>query len=725
MTLYERVIRLGHRAYKLTLSPWIGRRCRFLPSCSDYAADALITHGLLRGGGIAVRRLCRCQPWGGSGIDPGSAELRDAGQRVRDMIDLKFPDGHVRQYEDGVTGRDVAASISKSLEKKALLVKLDGVLRDLACGLDHGGAVEIVTRESPEALEVIRHDTAHVLAEAVQELFPGTQVTIGPNVEDGFYYDFARDESFSLDDLNLIEQRMRQIVDRDESIAREVWDREAAIAHFEAMGEIYKAQIIRDIPGGEPISVYRQGAWKDLCRGPHLPSTRHVGKAFKLTKLAGAYWRGDQNNAQLQRIYGTSWAFDADLAAYLKRIEEAEKRDHRKIGAAMDLFHIQEEGRGMIFWHPKGWTLYRTLQNYVRRRMEAEGYQEVKTPQVLDRSLWERSGHWEKFHDAMFTCETDDGDVLAIKPMNCPGHVQIFNHGQRSYRDLPLRLAEFDGLHRNESSGSLHGVMRVRGLSQDDAHIFCTEDQIEAESKTFVELLRRVYADLEVELQSVKLALRPDQRFGTDEQWTIAEDTLERAARAAGVDVERIPNEGAFYGPKLEFHLRDAIGRTWQCGTLQLDYVLPERLDANYIGEDGQKHRPVMLHRAILGSLERFTGVLIEHYAGAFPLWLAPVQVVVATITSDADDYAGKAVAALRRAGLRVESDLRNEKVGYKVREHSLAKVPVIAVVGRREAEEGKVALRRLGSDQQTIVTLEEATRLLSEQATPPDLRAL
>jgi len=639
------------------------------------------------------------------------------------MIDLKFPDGQSRQFEDGVTGRDVAASISKSLEKKALLVKVDGDLMDLARPIEHGGAIEIVTRDSPEALEVIRHDTAHVLAEAVQELFPDTQVTIGPNVEDGFYYDFAREEPFSLDDLAAIEARMRQIVDRDEPITREVWDRGEAIAHFDGIGEAYKAQIIRDIPGDQAITVYRQGAWKDLCRGPHLPSTRHVGKAFKLTKLAGAYWRGDQNNAQLQRIYGTAWASDADLAAHLKRLEEAERRDHRRIGAAMDLFHIQEEGRGMVFWHPKGWTLYRTLQNYVRRRMESEGYQEVKTPQILDRSLWERSGHWDKFHDSMFVSETPDGDVLAIKPMNCPGHVQIFNHGQRSYRDLPLRLAEFDGLHRNESSGSLHGIMRVRGLAQDDAHIFCTEAQIEAESKAFVELLRLIYADLEVELDSVKLALRPDQRFGTDEQWTIAEDTLERAANAAGVEVERVAGEGAFYGPKLEFHLRDAIGRTWQCGTLQLDYVLPERLDASYIGEDGRKHRPVMLHRAILGSLERFTGVLIEHFAGAFPLWLAPVQVVVATITSDADDYALTAAAALRRAGLRVETDLRNEKVGYKVREHSLAKIPVIAVVGRREAEEGQVALRRLGSDGQQLLSLEDALTALVAEATPPDQR--
>ena len=639
------------------------------------------------------------------------------------MIDVKFPDGSVRQYDDGVTGLQVAGSISKSLEKKALLAKLDGELLDIKQPLPHGGTLEIVTRERPEALEVIRHDTAHVLAEAVQELFPDTQVTIGPNVEDGFYYDFARETSFSLDDFAAIEQRMRQIVDRDEPIDREVWDREAAIAHFEAIGETYKAQIIRDIPADQKISIYRQGNWKDLCRGPHLPSTRHVGKAFKLTKLAGAYWRGDQNNAQLQRVYGTAWASDADLAAHLARIEEAEKRDHRKIGRAMDLFHLQEEGRGMPFWHPKGWTLYRTLENYVRRRTEGGGYVEVHTPQILDKSLWERSGHWAKFHDSMFVSETPEGEVLAVKPMNCPCHVQIFNQGQRSYRDLPLRMMEFGGLHRYESSGSLLGLLRVRRMVQDDAHIFCTDDQIEAESKIFVELLQTIYRELDVELHSVKLALRPDQRFGTDEQWTIAEDTLERAANLAGVEVERVPNEGAFYGPKLEFHLRDAIGRTWQCGTLQLDYVLPERLDATYIADDGQKHRPVMLHRAILGSMERFIGVLIEHHAGAFPLWLAPTQVVVATITSDADGYARQAAARLRSAGLRVELDLRNEKVGYKVREHSLAKVPVLAVVGRREAEEGNVALRRLGSDRQTMLTLDEAVAMLAGEAIPPDQR--
>jgi threonyl-tRNA synthetase len=638
------------------------------------------------------------------------------------MIDLIFPDGSARQFPDGSSGRDVAASISKSLEKKSLLVKLDGALLDLDRPLPGGGRIEIVTREAPEALEVIRHDTAHVLAEAVQELFPGTQVTIGPNVEDGFFYDFARAEPFGLEDLAKIEARMRQIVDRDEKITREVVDRDAAIADFEGMGEIYKADIIRDIPAGEAVTVYHQGAWKDLCRGPHLPSTRHVGKAFKLTKLAGAYWRGDQANAQLQRIYGTSWASQEDLDAYLKRVEEAERRDHRKVGRAMDLFHLQEEGRGMVFWHAKGWTLYRTLEAYMRRRLEADGYQEVKTPQVLDRALWERSGHWEKFHDNMFVCETDEGETLAVKPMNCPGHIQIFNVGQRSYRELPLRMAEFGACHRYEPSGSLHGLMRVRGMNQDDAHIFCREDQIESETIRFVRLLQSVYADLDVTLDSVKLALRPDLRAGTDDTWDYAEERLARAAQTAGVEVETLPGEGAFYGPKLEFHLRDAIGRTWQCGTLQLDFVLPERLDADYVGEDGQKHRPVMLHRAILGTFERFLGILIEHHAGAFPLWLAPVQVVVTTITSVADDYAVAAAEALRAGGLRVETDLRNEKINYKVREHSLAKVPVIAVVGGREAETGMLALRRLGSDGQQIISLEDAVKLLAAEAAAPDI---
>ncbi|MDZ4319683.1 MAG: threonine--tRNA ligase [Phenylobacterium sp.] len=639
------------------------------------------------------------------------------------MIELVFPDGSKRPFEAGVTGRQIAAGISKSLEKKAVLVKLDGQLLDLERPLHASGAFQILTREDPEVLETIRHDAAHVLAEAVQELFPGTQVTIGPSIEDGFYYDFARDEPFSLDDFEKIEAKMREIVERDEPIRREVWDRNQAIEHFRGIGEAYKAEIIEDLPETEEISVYWQGAWKDLCLGPHLPSTKHVGKAFKLTKLAGAYWRGDHRNAQLQRIYGTAWATEADLAAYLQRVEEAERRDHRKIGKAMDLFHIQEEGKGMVFWHAKGWTLYREVEAYIRRRLTKDGYEEVKTPQILDRSLWEASGHWEKFGANMFVCETAEGESLAVKPMNCPGHVQIFNVGQKSYRDLPLRMAEFGACHRYEPSGALHGIMRVRGFTQDDAHIFCREDQVEDETKRFVRLLNSAYADFGLELHSVKLALRPDLRAGTDEIWDIAEQKLERAARAAvNMGVEYLPGEGAFYGPKLEFHLRDAIGRTWQCGTLQLDFVLPERLEAEYVAEDGSKQRPVMLHRAIAGSMERFIGMLIENYAGAFPLWLAPTQVVVATITSDADGFAREAALKLRAAGLRVETDLRNEKINYKIREHSLTKTPVIAVIGRREAEEGKVALRRLGSQGQEILTLEEAVLQLASEALPPDV---
>lgn len=637
---------------------------------------------------------------------------------------LQFPDGAVRDYENGLTARAVAEGISPSLAKRAALARIDGELRDLDRPIDADAKIEFLMRDDPAVLDTIRHDASHVMAEAVQELFPDTQVTIGPAIEDGFYYDFARDTPFSLDDLPKIEARMREIVDRDEKIAREVWDRDEAIAHFESIGEKYKAEIVRDLPAGETITVYRQGAWKDLCLGPHLPSTKMVGKAFKLTKLAGAYWRGDHRNAQLQRIYGTAWANQADLDAYLLRIEEAEKRDHRRIGRAMDLFHIQEEGKGMVFWHPKGWALYRTLEAYMRRRLEAGGYAEVKTPQVLDRSLWERSGHWEKFGHAMFSCETDEGETLAVKPMNCPGHVQIFNVGQKSYRDLPMRLAEFGACHRYEPSGSLHGIMRVRSFVQDDAHIFCRDDQIEGETTRFAELLHSVYKDLGVELHSVKLALRPELRAGTDEVWDIAEAKLDRAARNAGLEVEHLPGEGAFYGPKLEFHLRDAIGRTWQCGTLQLDFVLPERLEAEYVAEDGSKQRPVMLHRAILGTFERFLGILIENYAGAFPLWLAPVQVVVATITSDAEDFARDAIVRLSAEGLRVESDFRNEKINYKIREHSLTKVPVIAVVGRKEAESGQVALRRFGSDSQQIVSLEEAARILGAEALAPDLRA-
>ena len=638
------------------------------------------------------------------------------------MIDLVFPDGSVRQFEEGVTGRAVAASIAPSLAKRSVLVKLDGALLDIERPLVRGGRFELLTRDAPEALEILRHDASHLLAEAVQELFPGTQVTIGPSIEDGFYYDFARDEPFSLDDLPKIEERMRQLVDRDEPIRREVWSRAEAISHFEGIGETYKAEIVRDLPEGDEISVYYQGQWKDLCLGPHLPSTKHVGKAFKLTKLAGAYWRGDSSNAQLQRIYGTAWATQEDLDAYLQRVEEAERRDHRKIGRAMDLFHIQEEGRGMVFWHPKGWALWRALEDYLRRRLTEGGYGEVRTPQILDRKLWEKSGHAAMFGHAMFMCETAEGEQLAVKPMNCPAHIQIFNMGQKSYRDLPLRMAEFGACHRYEPSGALHGIMRVRGFTQDDAHIFCREDQITEETARFIRLLQSVYDDLGLELFDIKLSTRPEQRVGADALWDMAEDALAKAAEAAGVGLVLNPGEGAFYGPKLEFSLRDAIGRVWQCGTLQLDPVMPERLDAEYTAEDGSKQRPVMLHRAIFGSFERFIGILIENCEGRFPLWLAPVQVVIATITSDAGDFAEEAAAVLRAAGLRVETDLRNEKINYKVREHSLTKTPVIAVVGRREAEEGKLALRRLGSDGQQIVSLQEAAQMLVIEATAPDL---
>ncbi|MDB5424156.1 MAG: thrS, partial [Phenylobacterium sp.] len=519
-----------------------------------------------------------------------------------------------------------------------------------------------------------------------------------------------------------IEQRMKEIVDRDEPIRREVWKRDDAIAHFKSIGEAYKAEIIEGIPAGEDVSVYFQGKWKDLCRGPHLPSTKAVGKAFKLTKLAGAYWRGDHRNPMLQRIYGTAWASEADLEAHLHRLEEAEKRDHRRIGRAMDLFHMQEEGKGMVFWHPKGWALYQTLERYMRRRLDAAGYQEIKTPQVMDRVLWEKSGHWEKYRPNMFVCETEEGETLAVKPMSCPGHIQVFNFGQKSYRDLPLRFAEFGSCHRYEPSGALHGLMRVRGFTQDDAHIFCREEQIEGETKAFIALLTQVYADIGLELSGLRFATRPDIRAGSDAVWDKAEAALEAAIKAAGVDYELNEGDGAFYGPKLDFTVKDAIGRTWQCGTLQLDFVLPERLEAEYVAEDGSKQVPVMMHRAILGSFERFLGILIENYAGAFPLWLAPVQVVVATITSDADDYARGVVEALRAKGLRVESDLRNEKINYKVREHSLAKVPVIAVVGRREAELGQVALRRLGSDGQEVIDLDAASMMLALQADPPDI---
>src|SRR5262245_75008 len=640
-------------------------------------------------------------------------------------ISLKFPDGAERSYDDGVTPLAVADGISKSLAKKIVAAKIDGAWWDLTRPLEKGGKIELVMRDSADGLEVLRHDAAHVLAQAVQELFPGTQVTFGPVTDDGFYYDFARDEPFSTDDFEKIEKRMREIVDADLPIIRKVWDKQAAIEHFRSIGEKYKAETIDEvIKPGDPITVYSHGdKWGDLCRGPHLPSTGKLGKAFKLMKLAGAYWRGDQNNQQLQRIYGTAWADEKQLEDYLKRLEEAEKRDHRKLGRQMDLFHMQEEGRGMVFWHEKGLTLVRTIEMYIRRRLAAAGYVEVRTPQVLDRVFWEKSGHWEKYRPNMFVCETVEGETLALKPMNCPGHVQIFKFGQRSYRDLPLRMGEFGACHRYEPSGALHGLMRVRAFTQDDAHIFCREDQIEEEVASFIELARSIHADFGMESSHVNLCTRPTPRAGTDEFWDMAEAQLLNAARKAGVEPVIAEGDGAFYAPKLDFILKDAIGRTWTCGTIQNDYVLPERLEAEYVGEDGQKHRPVMLHRAICGSLERFIGVLIENYAGAFPMWLSPVQVVVATISEAAEGYAKEAAETLRKAGLRVTIDVRGEKINYKVREHSLQKIPVIAVVGAKEAEERKLALRRFGSQAQEVVLLGDAAKFLVEEALPPDLK--
>jgi threonyl-tRNA synthetase len=635
-------------------------------------------------------------------------------------VAVTLPDGSVRDYDAPVTGLQIAESIGKRLAKDAIAVKVDGDLRDLTTSITADAAVEIVTRDHADALGLIRHDAAHVMAEAVQSLYPGTQVTIGPAIANGFYYDFARDEPFTPDDLEKIEARMREIVGRDARFEREVWDRDEAIRFFEERGEKYKAELIRDLPGTEDISVYRQGEWLDLCRGPHMPSTGRLGQGFKLMKVAGAYWRGDHRNAMLQRIYGTAWRDEKELKAHLHQLEEAEKRDHRRLGREMDLFHLQEEAVGSVFWHDKGYTLWRTLENYVRSRLQRSGYIEVKTPQLIDRALWVASGHWEKFREAMFTANADDEKVLALKPMNCPAHVQIYKQGITSYRDLPLRMAEFGSCHRNEPSGSLHGIMRVRAFTQDDAHIFCTPDQITSESIAFCDLLLSVYKDLGFTDVSVKFSDRPPTRAGTDEVWDRAEAALREAIEAAGLPYTMNPGEGAFYGPKLEFVLRDAIGRDWQCGTLQVDFVLPERLDAEYVGEDGARHRPVMLHRAILGSMERFIGMLIEHYAGKFPLWLAPLQAVVATITNEADGYAAEVATELRRAGIRVELDTRNEKINFKVREHSLAKVPLMVVVGKREAEERAVALRRLGGKDQEVLALDAAVNTIVAEARSP-----
>ena len=635
-------------------------------------------------------------------------------------VAITLPDGSVKQFDGPVTGAELAAAIGPGLAKAALAIKIDSEVLDLSRSIDADSTVEIVTRKSEDALDLIRHDTAHVMAEAVQALYPGTQVTIGPSIENGFYYDFAREEPFTPDDLEKIEAKMMEIIKRDDVFSREEWDRDDAVRHFTDIGEKYKAQLIHDLPATETISMYRQGDWMDLCRGPHLPSTGHVGKGFKLLKLAGAYWRGDSNNEMLQRIYGTSWRDEKELKAHLMMLEEAEKRDHRRLGREMGLFHFQEEAVGSVFWHPNGWTLYRTLETYIRARLDKANYVEVKTPQLIDRGLWEASGHWEKFRDHMFTAETEDDRVFALKPMNCPGHVQIFRQGMTSYRELPLRMAEFGSCHRYEPSGALHGLMRVRAFTQDDAHIFCTEDQITSETEAFCELLLSVYKDCGFEEVVIKFADRPETRAGEDAVWDRAEAALTEAVEASGLDYTLNPGEGAFYGPKLEFVLRDAIGRDWQCGTLQVDFVLPERLDASYIGEDGEKHRPVMLHRAILGSFERFIGILIENYAGRMPMWMAPVQAVVATITSDADAYAIEVRNALDAAGIRAEVDIRNEKINYKVREHSLAKVPTMLVVGQREVDDRKVALRRLGGKDQEFLALDEAVARLAEESKNP-----
>jgi threonyl-tRNA synthetase len=633
---------------------------------------------------------------------------------------ITLPDGSQRSFPSPVDGATIARSIGARLERDAVAVRIDGALKDLTLPIETDARVEIVTRTSEDGLELLRHDAAHVMAEAVKELYPETQVTIGPAIENGFYYDFSRSEPFTLEDLERIEQRMHEIVARDEKIARELWDRDAAVAFFLEQGERYKAEIIASIPAGEPISLYRQGNFIDLCRGPHLPSTGRLGTGFKLTKLAGAYWRGNSANEMLQRIYGTAWADAKQLNAYLDRLEEAERRDHRKLGRQMDLFHFQDEAVGAVFWHTKGWTLFRTLVEFMRAKQAAAGYREVNTPELLSRSLWEASGHWHTFGENMFTSQTADDQTIVVKPMNCPGHVQVFKSDLRSYRDLPYRLAEFGKVHRYEPSGALHGLMRVRAFTQDDAHVFCTEAQITDEAGKVCRLLLDIYRSFGFDDVLMKFSDRPAKRVGSDDVWDRAEAALENAMDTLGLKYTLNKGEGAFYGPKIEFVLRDAIGRDWQCGTLQVDLNMPARLGATYIGEDGNKHTPVMLHRAIFGSLERFIGILLEHYAGALPFWLAPVQIMVTTITSDADAYAQEVVAELTRAGLRAEADLRNEKINYKVREHSLAKIPVILAAGKREVAERTVALRRLGEQGQTSLSLEAAVEQLRAGATAP-----
>ena len=649
------------------------------------------------------------------------------------MVALTFPDGARREYQDGISGIDIAKGISPSLAKRTVAMAIDGEVRDLSEEIRSDGKIEFLNREDPRALELIRHDCAHVLAEAVQSLWPGTQVTIGPVIDNGFYYDFFRNEPFTPDDLAAIEKKMREIIARDKPFTRETWSRDEAKRVFRDKGEMFKVELVDAIPADQQIKIYKQGDWFDLCRGPHMTSTGKVGNAFKLMKVAGAYWRGDSNREMLSRIYGTAFAKQEELDLYLKQMEEAEKRDHRKLGREMDLFHFQEEGPGTVFWHAKGWTIFQEIVAYMRRRLRGD-YAEVNAPQLLDKSLWETSGHWGWFRENMFQAtsagdDTEDERVYAIKPMNCPGHIQIFKHGLRSYRELPLRMAEFGIVHRYEPSGALHGLLRVRAFTQDDAHVFCTEEQMADECLKINDLILSTYADFGYDEVVVKLSTRPEKRVGSDAAWDAAEAIMTRVlgeieARSGGrIKTGINPGEGAFYGPKFEYVLRDAIGRDWQCGTTQVDFNLPERFDAFYIAPDGSKKTPVMIHRAICGSMERFLGVMLEHFAGHLPLWLSPVQAVVATITSDADDYAAEVTRSALAAGLRVESDLRNEKINYKVREHSLAKVPALLVVGRKEATERLVSIRRLGSEGQQVMPLDAALKALAEEATPPDVK--
>lgn len=652
------------------------------------------------------------------------------------QISITFPDGSKREYDANMTGLALAESISKSLAKKSVAYVLNGEMRDLSDPLGQAGNIEIITRDDERAIELIRHDCAHILAEAVQELFPGTQVTIGPVIENGFYYDFARNQPFTLDDLAVIEKKMREIIQRNKPFSKQVWSRDKAKQVFSDKGELYKVELIDAIPADQDVKIYYQGDWFDLCRGPHMQSTGQVGNAFKLMKVAGAYWRGDSNNPMLTRIYGTAFANEDQLKAYLHMLEEAEKRDHRRLGREMDLFHFQEEGPGVVFWHAKGWRMFQNLVSYMRRRLDDHGYSEVNAPQVLDKSLWETSGHWGWYKENMFkvTCagdDTDDERVYALKPMNCPGHVQIFKYGLKSYRDLPIKLAEFGNVHRYEPSGALHGLMRVRGFTQDDAHIFCTDEQLADECLRINDLILSTYDDFGFKEITVKLSTRPEKRVGTDELWDRAESVMSEVLKtietnsAGRIKTGILPGEGAFYGPKFEYTLKDAIGREWQCGTTQVDFNLPERFGAFYIDSDSEKRQPVMIHRAICGSMERFLGILIENFAGHMPLWFAPHQVVVASITSEADDYVKKVVAKLKAAGLQVTADIRNEKINYKVREHSLQKVPVILVCGKREEEEGSVNMRRLGSQNQTSLLLEDVIQQLRDEATPPDLLRL